>query len=605
MNSSLYTGVLGLKNHQTKMDVIGNNIANISTYGFKKGRATFADLLSRTYTAAAAPSENRGGINPLQVGLGMSTTAVTNLMMQGQLESTGRLTDVAVDGNGWFVLSEQSGNTVYTRDGAFGLDEEGNLVNANGLYVQGWTRVEVDNDHNFSVDTQRPVDDINFAIGEKLEAAATTQVGLKCNLDEESRSLIADGVDPKEGYATKNDLLVDLYDNDQVDPEWLGIREGDWIEIKVDVSGPDPTSYPTASMLGKTYTILATDGVDVYGDGTLYRYSGLIDDADLPMENITFTAGPLAGMTQVYQSADQIRGNALGNFTIDPDTGMIYSAVDLTTSTIQYDIDAVAENTVPYQDEKYLYFQVTNDTTIGDLESSIQNALDAIDVNGTINATVTYDNDEAKFTIYNNCVSGSRDVNDIHVEINAVSGSAIRQGFLLRDSTYPMTGTRLGLVTGGLGGAMTREDVANLDYQTSTAYLDYGNVDMSTRLFGQVVRARLETTYAAANHNDGVTLAEWTGYTGTANDLAMIADTAELSVNGTVWRNVEVFTGAANEYHIETAGGVPTVYFNTADGVEPSAGDELVFSYRTDGAPVVELMAGVGNDYTIDSTTGQ
>ncbi len=630
MNSSLYTGVLGLKNHQTRMDVIGNNIANVNTYGFKQGRATFADLLSRTYQSASAPRGGRGGTNPLQVGLGVSTVSVTNIMNQGQIETTGRLTDVAVDGNGWFVLKDGSGDTVYTRDGAFALDKEGSLVNANGRYVQGWSRIKVTDDHDFTVDTTRPVGNIDFQVGEKLEAAATNKVGLKCNLDEGSRSLIADGVDPREGFATKNDLLVDLYDNDQVNPEHLGIREGDWLEIHVDtqyIQQPDLTSA-TSSTLNIT-----GGGTDVYASdaaktGTLWRYTSLISESNLPLMDpqnggaydLTF-GGNLAALTRVFDSPDDLAARGAGFFTIDPDTGMIYvsgnvgDADPLATASVTYFTQLSAESTSVYEGDKYLYYQVSNDTDIGDLETVIQNALDAIDVNGTMDATVKYNTDEAKFYIYNNDVTGSRDYNDIHVEINAVSGSGIRQGYLLRESTYPtLTGTRLGLINGGLGGAMTREHIANFDYQTTSANLDYGNVNGSAQLYAQVIRSRLDQTWSAglgglnADGYQYVDLTDWKGYTD-GGDLKMIEDTGELSVDGTVWREVEVFTGAANEYLISLGNdasgnlGVPRVYFNTVGGNSPSANAAMVFSYRTDTADNNLLVEGV--DYTIDATTGQ
>ncbi len=610
MNSSLYTGVLGLKNHQTKMDVIGNNIANVSTYGFKKGRATFADLLSRTYTGASAPRDGIGGTNPLQVGLGMTTVAVTNIMNQGQTETTGRLTDVAIDGNGWFVLKTQSGQNVFTRDGAFQLDREGSLVNAGGLYVQGWTRVEVDNDHNFTVDTQRPVGNILFQYGQKLAAQATNKVGLKCNLDESSRSLIADGIDPKEGFATKNDLLVDLYDNDDVDPQHLGIREGDWIEIHVDSNYVNRT----LPLLGGTSTLNITGAGTTltYGANTVNMYSGLFQTADLPLSNITAPAG----WTRVYESPAQLATMGGQNFTIDENSGVIYATASMNGTSLTYNTQQSALSTSLYENNKYLYFQVTNDTTVGDLETSIQNALDALDTNGTMNPTVKFDTDTATFVIYNNAVDGSHDYNDLHVEINAVSGSGIRKGYLLRESTFPtLTGTRLGITQGGLGGSMGREHVADFDYQTNLVNLDYGHVDGSAQIYGQVVRTRLENnTYAGGGVLDVAVAGDWTGYTGNnavtgakSYDLQMIANTGELSVDGTVWTQVSVFTGAANEYRISSsvAGSfVPAVVFNTLDAnCDPQNNAKIVFSYRTQNANNKLLIE--GTDYTIDKTSGQ
>lgn len=137
MLRSLYSGIGGMNNFQTKLDVIGNNIANVNTYGFKKGRTTFNDLVSQQLQGAGTPNDNRGGTNPLQVGLGGGTSTIDTIDTQGSLQSTGRDLDLAISGDGYFVV--QDGDTqLFTRAGNFYLDQEGALVNSNGLYVQGY-----------------------------------------------------------------------------------------------------------------------------------------------------------------------------------------------------------------------------------------------------------------------------------------------------------------------------------------------------------------------------------------------------------------------------------------------------------------------------------
>ena len=106
MMASLFAGVSGLKNHQTKMNVVGDNIANVNTIGFKMGRVTFQEALVQTLRGAGRPSTTRGGSNPLQLGLGMSLASVDNLFIQGGLETTGQTTDLAIQGTGFFVLSD-------------------------------------------------------------------------------------------------------------------------------------------------------------------------------------------------------------------------------------------------------------------------------------------------------------------------------------------------------------------------------------------------------------------------------------------------------------------------------------------------------------------
>ena len=150
MLRSLFSGVSGMKSQQTKMDVIGNNVANVSTTAFKSGRATFEDALSQTQQSASSPTKNLGGINPKSVGLGVGISAIDTNMGQGYLQPTGGKTDLAIEGNGMFIVSKlanaeeggsDQGDNVseiyYTRDGSFKLDRDGNLLTADGYYVMG------------------------------------------------------------------------------------------------------------------------------------------------------------------------------------------------------------------------------------------------------------------------------------------------------------------------------------------------------------------------------------------------------------------------------------------------------------------------------------
>ncbi|MCD4691741.1 MAG: flagellar hook-basal body complex protein, partial [Calditrichales bacterium] len=136
MLKSLYAGVSGLRNHQMKMDVLGNNIANINTVGYKGGRINFSEALCQTISNAT-PSRGTGYINPMQVGLGMKTSSIENIFTQGGLESTGIATDLALEGDGFFMLKSDD-NQMYTRDRQFFINLEGRLVNQRGLAVQGW-----------------------------------------------------------------------------------------------------------------------------------------------------------------------------------------------------------------------------------------------------------------------------------------------------------------------------------------------------------------------------------------------------------------------------------------------------------------------------------
>ena len=143
MLRSMYSAVSGLRVHQTMLDVTGNNIANVNTFGFKTGRAVFEDNLSQIIRGSSAPvpatggGPGIGGINPAQVGLGARLGAITNIFSQGGLQVTNQTTDVAIQGDGFFTV-EKAGANFFTRNGAFNFDTDGNLVTSNGSYVLGY-----------------------------------------------------------------------------------------------------------------------------------------------------------------------------------------------------------------------------------------------------------------------------------------------------------------------------------------------------------------------------------------------------------------------------------------------------------------------------------
>ncbi len=181
MMRSLYSGVSGLQNHQVRMDVLGNNISNVNTTGFKKGRASFQDLLYQQMSGASAPNGEVGGVNPKEIGLGMSIGSIDTIHTQGALQTTGVQTDVAIQGNGFLVLKKGE-STLFSRNGALGLDKEGRLVNpGTGYRVQGWLAQTINGQQILS--TSGALEDLIIPIGSKDPAKATTRVDLACNLD--------------------------------------------------------------------------------------------------------------------------------------------------------------------------------------------------------------------------------------------------------------------------------------------------------------------------------------------------------------------------------------------------------------------------------------
>lgn len=135
MLRSMYSGISGMKSNQTKMDVVGNNVANVGTTAYKKTSTRFSDALYQTSIYASGPDENNGGINPSQVGVGTKVSGIFTNMVQGAIQTTGRTTDLAIDGDGFFKIEISKNNYAYTRDGSFSLDKEGQLVTAQGYKV--------------------------------------------------------------------------------------------------------------------------------------------------------------------------------------------------------------------------------------------------------------------------------------------------------------------------------------------------------------------------------------------------------------------------------------------------------------------------------------
>ena len=230
MMRSLYSGVAGLKAHQTGMDVVGNNIANVNTTGFKSFRVTYQDTLYQTSSGAAAPQDNMGGVNPIQVGLGVGSASIDKMFKDGSVQTTSSNTDLCLSGNGLFIVKDGSGE-YYTRNGAFKFDGKGNYVNSAGQYVQGWVA-----DDSGKLATGLPTN-IQVEAGKRMKPTATTTATYSKNLNA--------GV---EGTPITN-LLVRYKD---------GTTET--------VSAYSPITSSSGSTGGKTVTLTLSDGSSIIPD---------------------------------------------------------------------------------------------------------------------------------------------------------------------------------------------------------------------------------------------------------------------------------------------------------------------------------------------------
>ncbi|EOZ2161374.1 flagellar hook protein FlgE [Campylobacter coli] len=213
MMRSLWSGVSGLQAHQVAMDVEGNNISNVNTTGFKYSRADFGTMFSQTVKIATTPTDGRGGQNPLQIGLGVSVSSTTRIHSQGSVQTTDKNTDVAINGDGFFMVSDDGGLTNYlTRSGDFKLDAYGNFVNNSGFIVQGWNI----NWDDQTIDSSRSPQNIFIDPGMHIPAAKSTEVAIKANLNSGlnigTSSTNLYGLDSVYGWNTKTNRAEDEND---------------------------------------------------------------------------------------------------------------------------------------------------------------------------------------------------------------------------------------------------------------------------------------------------------------------------------------------------------------------------------------------------------
>ncbi len=190
MMRGMYSGVSGLINHQTRMDVIGNNISNINTVGFKSSDVVFQDFLSQLVEIAHAPQGNKGGTGPMQIGMGSQIGSMDKDFTQGSLIRTNNALDVAVEGNGFFVVNDGTAD-YFTRAGHFSLDSEGSVVMAPGLKLQGWAASPdpITGEITISSSTE-PIGDLQIKTGDVIPAKATSTVTFAGNLNSEMETAL-------------------------------------------------------------------------------------------------------------------------------------------------------------------------------------------------------------------------------------------------------------------------------------------------------------------------------------------------------------------------------------------------------------------------------
>ncbi|MEQ8353462.1 MAG: flagellar hook protein FlgE [Leptospiraceae bacterium] len=328
MMRSLYSGVSGLKNHQVRMDVIGHNVANVNTHGYKSERVNFMDMISQELSGASEPKENIGGINPMQVGLGSMISSIDKIMTQGSLQTTGKNTDVAISGEGFFVIRDGD-KQFYTRAGFFNIDKDGNYVHpGTGLHVQGWN-ARMDENENAYVNTSASIEDIKIPLYSKKPAKATQEVVFQSNLnqavdivpadatEEQINQFISGPPDQRRGHATtinvydpegnKRELRLEMWKTDE--NRWTGrVNLDGATNVSVNVTGPagQDTAVPGSNNFELGFSsdgrlMNVSDGVDTLNDGKLeiqvsFRIPGNPETQTFTMD--MGQAGEVKGVTQ-------------------------------------------------------------------------------------------------------------------------------------------------------------------------------------------------------------------------------------------------------------------------------------------------------------------
>lgn len=315
MLRSLMSGVSGARGHQTFLDVVGNNIANVNTVGFKKSNVRFQDLLYQTSRGAMPPVEGRGGVNSLQVGLGVRVAAIETIHTQGNINYTGSNTDVAIQGNGYYVLADGE-NRIYTRAGNFTLDSQNKIVQAGtGYRVQGFEMIPDPTDST-KFTQGSALTDIDIPLGAKMEAKETTKVGFRCNLDSRTDPVAEEDWDPyadpavvppeESSYSTTMEIYDSLGKAHSLEVTWVrtgdeGANQWSWYAHMPDLNGGQVVGRGqfTFGEDGKLVTepdpntsITVNFGVEGAADSTiLLDFTGSSFDKDT-IEGVTQYASP-------------------------------------------------------------------------------------------------------------------------------------------------------------------------------------------------------------------------------------------------------------------------------------------------------------------------
>ena len=437
MLKSLFAGVSGLQSHQVAMDVESNNIANVNTTGYKYSRANFSDLLAQTKAIATAPQGSLGGQNAVQVGLGSNVSSMTRIFSQGSVQNTDKNTDVAIQGDGFFIMSPDNGNTYkYTRAGDLKFDASGNFVNTGGFIAQGWSRDATTG----LVDTTAPISNISISPGLTTPANPTSEVVLKANLNSgpivETYSSAYEVKSYATGIAVPDPAAVDA-NGRAIDSGNLGVMfnetgeafslqegQGVWASFSNSVVGPGATVAAGATALDVTLTM---------DDGSVRNITAVAGDpADTAVQNANRfvaainTQSALTGVRASVSPTGEITlintnvsTSASHNIRFTDNTGtsgiVVNPATDTPTTAYQYVYNATSSIKLADGDKTF--------TTMADLREAME--IQARSDGGIANGIEITVNAQGKFEIKNAGIGA--DDYDMSLNITAIANGDVSE----------------------------------------------------------------------------------------------------------------------------------------------------------------------------------
>lgn len=503
MLKSLFSGVSGLQSHQVAMDVESNNIANVNTIGYKYSRVNFSDLLAQTRAIATAPQGELGGKNPVQVGLGVSASSTTRIFSQGSIQNSDKNTDVAIQGDGFFIVSPDGGSTYkYTRSGDFKFDAYGNFVDNNGFIVQGWLR----NPDTGEVDATAPIVNINIPPGLTTPARATEKVVVKANLnsgpniDQYSAAYrvgstpvggIAPGAIDKNGNPIASDNMGVMF-NEKGEALSLQAGQGVWIGFSESrMTGAAPVAVPAVDTT-ETIVLTMDDSSSVSISYTLLAANTSEQNAQV-IKNAINAKGAVTGVMAETDGAgtltlvnNNLSPSSSHNIRIQTGSANAGLAVGDTVTAYKYTYDPAGATTTVGTNKRF--------TTIADLREAME--LQARADGGPDNAIEIEINAQGKFEIRNPNGTNPADDYTVNIAVTAVVESGVTENTRFTRAMEALNST---LPAGGQGKALSQSFNAASHFASIDIYDSLGSKHTLAIEFRKV-------------SNDPITGSEWAMY---------------------------------------------------------------------------------------------